>query len=163
MYEIQKGPESRYYHYFQTWPDDTEILFEWSPKEMEELQDDSLAEESKDHYSDYKLCFNQISGFLDKHPEFFKPESYREDIFKLCYVLLTNRCFGSEWKGLSQMVPSADMLNHDNVNVHYYVFDKNDNYIWPSNRYDIFDQKDKAKYLHNLNSFREHVGKVLKN
>jgi hypothetical protein len=34
-------------------------------------------------------------------------------------MLTTNRCFGSEWPGVCAMIPYAELINHENVDVQY--------------------------------------------
>lgn len=44
--------------------------------------------------------------------------------FKWVYILTTNRCFGSNWPGVCQMVPFADYVNHENVDTGFDCVDK---------------------------------------
>jgi hypothetical protein len=39
-------------------------------------------------------------------------------------MLTTNRCFGSNWPGICAMIPYADLINHENVDVEYDYVDK---------------------------------------
>jgi hypothetical protein len=32
-------------------------------------------------------------------------------------MLTTNRCFGSNWPGVCCMIPYADLINHENVDI----------------------------------------------
>jgi hypothetical protein len=41
------------------------------------------------------------------------------------YILTTNRCFSSNWSGVSQMVPFADYVNHENVDTGFDCVDEN--------------------------------------
>ena len=44
--------------------------------------------------------------------------------FKWVYILTTNRCFGSNWPGVCQMVPFADFLNHENIDTNFDCVDE---------------------------------------
>ena len=39
--------------------------------------------------------------------------------YKWVTMLTTNRCFGSTWLGVCAMIPYADLINHENVDVQY--------------------------------------------
>ncbi len=43
--------------------------------------------------------------------------------YKWVYILSANRCFSSNWPSVCQMVPFADQLNHENVDVNYDCLD----------------------------------------
>jgi len=58
-------------------------------------------------------------GVLTKYPEHFNEQSIAMPVFTWVYVLLTNRCFASPWYNNSHMVPFADFINHENVDVYY--------------------------------------------
>jgi hypothetical protein len=38
-------------------------------------------------------------------------------------MLTTNRCFGSNWPGICAMIPYAELINHENVDVMYDYID----------------------------------------
>jgi hypothetical protein len=38
-------------------------------------------------------------------------------------MLTTNRCFGSNWPGICAMIPYAELINHENVDVMYDYLD----------------------------------------
>jgi hypothetical protein len=38
-------------------------------------------------------------------------------------MLTTNRCFGSNWPGVCAMIPYAELINHENVDVQYDYLD----------------------------------------
>ena len=42
----------------------------------------------------------------------------------MVYILAASRTFSSNWNGVSQMIPFADQLNHENVNCTYDCRDK---------------------------------------
>ena len=63
--------------------------------------------------------WNKLYKCLSRYPELFKPETIGFNKFKWVYILTMNRCFASNWPCVSQMVPFADQINHENVNVYY--------------------------------------------
>lgn len=34
-------------------------------------------------------------------------------------MLTTNRCFSTNWPGISAMIPYAELINHENVDVQF--------------------------------------------
>lgn len=38
-------------------------------------------------------------------------------------MLTTNRCFGSNWPGVCAMIPYAELINHENVDIQYDYLD----------------------------------------
>ena len=39
-------------------------------------------------------------------------------------MLTTNRCFGSNWPGVCAMIPYAELINHENVDIQYDYIDR---------------------------------------
>lgn len=52
---------------------------------------------------------------MRNYPDLFPESAIGLNKFKWVYILTTNRCFGSNWPGVCQMVPFADYVNHENV------------------------------------------------
>lgn len=66
---------------------------------------------------------------LSKYPEYFKEEGISLYKYKWVYILTTNRCFGSNWPGVCAMIPYAELINHENVDVQYDYLDLEGNSI----------------------------------
>jgi hypothetical protein len=79
--------------------------------------------EAEKQYGDLMESWNTLYKVLSLHPDMFKPESISLYRFKWIFILATNRCFSSNWPGVCQMVPYADQLNHENVDVNYDCLD----------------------------------------
>jgi hypothetical protein len=67
--------------------------------------------------------WKRLYDCLVNYPDYFNPESISLYRFKWVYILTTNRCFSSNWPGVCQMVPFADQINHENVDVNYDCLD----------------------------------------
>lgn len=105
------------------WPKNADILMNWEKSDLEFLQDPTLMHEGQKQYNDVLNSWNKLYRVLEKYPQFFKPESITFYKFKWVYILTTSRCFSSNWPGVCQMVPFADQLNHENINVNYDCLD----------------------------------------
>jgi hypothetical protein len=105
------------------WPKDTDILMNWDEESLEELQDPTLVVEAEKQYSEFMQSWNKLYKVLSQYPDYFKPESIQLYRYKWVTILTTNRCFSSNWPGVCQMVPFADQINHENVNVNYDCLD----------------------------------------
>ena len=101
------------------WPRDSDILLNWEEEDLEYLQDPTLMAEAEKQYNRMMETWNRLYTVLSQYPAYFKPESIGLYRFKWLYILSTNRCFSSNWPGVCQMVPFADQLNHENVDVNY--------------------------------------------
>jgi hypothetical protein len=123
LHEIQKGPKSRYHQMIKMWPRDTDILMNWEEEDLEWLQDETLKNEAERAYNDMMDTWNRLYAVLVQYPQFFNPESISLYRFKWVTILTTNRCFSSNWPGVCQMVPFADQINHENVDVNYDCYD----------------------------------------
>ena len=115
MYQMSLGEKSQYYMYFQTLPEDTDILMNWNDGDLEWLQDPTLAEDAEKGYEEFMEQWNALYKVLRNYPELFPETAISLNVFKWIYMLTTNRCFGSNWPGVCQMVPYADNVNHENV------------------------------------------------
>jgi len=82
-----------------------------------------LQQEAEKQYSEMLESWNKLYECLSQYPDVFMPESISLFRFKWVLILTTNRCFSSNWPGVCQMVPFADQLNHENVDVNYDALD----------------------------------------
>lgn len=63
---------------------------------------------------------------LEQYPEFYPDrEMISFEKYKWVYMLTTNRCFGSNWPGVCAMIPYAEFINHENVDIQYDYVDEN--------------------------------------
>jgi|LauGreDrversion4_2_1035121.scaffolds.fasta_scaffold46716_5 hypothetical protein len=97
----------------------------WAEQDLEWLQDVTLAEDAAKGYEDFSLQWNQLYMCLRKYPSVFPESAIGLNKFKYVYILTTNRCFSSNWSGVSQMVPFADYVNHENVDTGFDCVDEN--------------------------------------
>ena len=105
------------------WPKDTDILMNWDEESLEELQDPTLIQEAERQYNDFMDNWQRLYEVLSMYTEVFKPESISLNRYKWVFILTTNRCFSSNWPSVCQMVPYADQINHENVQVNYDCLD----------------------------------------
>ena len=67
--------------------------------------------------------WNKLYKCLSLYPDFFKEEFISLYKYKWIYILTTNRCFGSNWASVCAMIPFAELINHENVDVQYDYLD----------------------------------------
>ena len=108
---------------FDIWPRDTEILFNWEPEDLEWLQDATLEGDCNRQYQDFLTSWDKLYRCLSQYPELFSEESIALYRYRWVYMLTTNRCFGSNWPGICAMIPYAELINHENVDVMYDYLD----------------------------------------
>lgn len=60
---------------------------------------------------------------LRKYKNLFREDDITLNKFKYLYILSINRVFSSAWKDVSQFVPFADCVNHENVDTAFDCFD----------------------------------------
>ena len=87
----------------------------WDEEDLEWLQDPTMGEDAEKGYEEYMSQWESLYKCLKNYPDLFDSESIGMNKFKYVYILTTNRCFSSNFPGVSQMVPFADFLNHENV------------------------------------------------
>lgn len=73
IFEKLKGRKSFYYPYFQV-AEAPEIVSDWTPEEMDELQDPYLVWECRKNKREIDALWNDLWGVIEKYPEFFPPE-----------------------------------------------------------------------------------------
>ena len=66
---------------------------------------------------------------LRHYPDLFKEKDIGMNIFKYVYILCTNRAFSSNFQGITQMVPYADFINHENVDTGFDCLDEKGNSV----------------------------------
>lgn len=90
--------------------------------------------------------WNKLFEVLNKYPDVFKPSSISFNRYKYVYIVSASRTFSSNWDGVSQMVPFADLINHENVNSSYDCRDqKSGEYIQPNEEEKMLQEKEKKK------------------
>lgn len=70
------------------------------------------------------MQWDQLYRCLRNYPDLFPESAIGLNKFKYVYILTTNRCFSSNWPGVSQMVPFADYVNHENVDTGFDCVDE---------------------------------------
>jgi len=111
----------------ECWPKDADILMNWEEEDLKWLQDETLVQDGMKASDELMESWNTVYKCLSQYPELFKPESISLNRYKWVSILTTNRCFSSTWSGVSQMVPFADNLNHENVDTIYEMLDAEGN------------------------------------
>lgn len=145
------------------WPQDADILMNWDEDSLEELQDPTLAQEAEKQYNEMMENWNTLYECLSKYPDVFQPSSISFNRFKWVYIIAASRCFSSSWSGVSQMIPFADQINHENVNVTYDCRDPITGVYFPSSeqleKMDEAVRKDKqsSKEQQLIKDFREEM------
>lgn len=117
LFHLNLGEASRHYEMMSCWPrpHETDILMNWTDEDLEWLQDETLAEDAQRGYEEFTTQWNQLYKCLRQYPDILPEKAIGLNKFKYVYMLTTNRCFSSNWEGVSQMVPFADYVNHENV------------------------------------------------
>jgi len=99
----------------------------WDDDDLEWLQDPTLAEDAVKGSEEMMVQWEKLYKVLKKYPELFPETAISMYKFKWVYILTTNRCFGSNWPGVCQMVPYADFVNHENVDTGFDCLDMQGN------------------------------------
>lgn len=89
----------------------------WDEEDLILLQDPTLQEDAEKEFDDFTIMWKTLYECLSQYPDLFPESAIDMYTFKWVYMLSTNRCFGSNWPGICQMVPFADFLNHENLDV----------------------------------------------
>jgi hypothetical protein len=119
MFELGKGEKSFWKPMFDVWPKDTDILFNWDQSDIEWLQDTTLEGDANKQYQDFLNSWEKLYRCLTKYPQYFSEDSISLYRYRWIYMLTTNRCFGSNWPSICAMIPYAELINHENVDVMY--------------------------------------------
>ncbi|KAK5153270.1 hypothetical protein LTR04_006246 [Oleoguttula sp. CCFEE 6159] len=77
MYEYLKGPESRWWPYFDVLPSKFDTLMFWSSDELDELQASAVRDKIGKKYTD-QVFRNDIVGMIAKHPDILLPTGTSE-------------------------------------------------------------------------------------
>jgi hypothetical protein len=83
-----------------------------------------LAEDAGKGYDEFTTHWNNLYKVVRNYPELFPERAIGLNRYKYVYILTTNRCFSSSWDGVSQMVPFADYVNHENVDTGFDCIDQ---------------------------------------
>ena len=108
---------------FQTWPEEPDILMNWDDEDLEFLQDSTLIEDAERSQDEYFTQWEELYSVLVQYPDLFQEKDITMNKFKYVYILTINRAFSSPWPGVSLMVPYADFLNHENVDLGFSCVD----------------------------------------
>jgi len=60
-----------------------------------------LTEEAVKGYEDFSMQWDQLYRCLRNYPDLFPESAIGLNKFKYVYILTTNRCFSSNWPGVS--------------------------------------------------------------
>lgn len=82
-------------------------------------------QDAEKSYDDFLGQWDKLYKCLKNYPALFGANDISVNRFKWVYILLTNRCFGSNFLGIYQMVPFADNINHENVDTGFDCVDAN--------------------------------------
>jgi len=162
LYQISLGEKSRYFDQIAMWPRDTDILMNWDDEEFEWLQDPTLTNDAERCYDEFLTQWDKLYKVLRKYPEQFAERDIALNKFEWVYVLLTNRCFGSNFLGIYQMAPFADFLNHENVDTGFDCVDEKGESLYSLKEKDEEEERE-AKWRHqeDQNDFITHMKKDL--
>lgn len=124
LYEHSKGEKSRFHHLISALPRDQDIMMTWPSSDLELFEDYELKRSVEWSRNEMNESFDKWSAALLRYPEMFDPKLVTYENFSWLYCLLYNRCFGTTNFGYVQMIPVAEMLNHDCTRTHYKVIEK---------------------------------------
>lgn len=96
----------------------------WESEDLDWLQDQTMLEEADKWFADFMESWNKLYKCLSQYPEYFAEKSISLYRYKWIYMLTTNRCFGTDWKGVCSVIPYAELINHENVDVQYDYYNK---------------------------------------
>lgn len=82
------------------WPKEADILMNWKEEDLKWLQDESLAADAEKGYDAFLAQWDALYGCLKNYPSLFAPGDISVNKFKWVHILLTNRCFGSNFLGI---------------------------------------------------------------
>ncbi|GBG32761.1 Histone-lysine N-methyltransferase setd3 [Hondaea fermentalgiana] len=115
MHERLQGKDSFWFPYLEVLPTPGGIG-EWSHEEQLELQDRDLVAEARRRPGALKRLYSQVQEAIELSGLY--PAQYSFELFKWAWMVIQSRAFGRRlpW---TAMVPFADCLNHNNVQVKY--------------------------------------------
>lgn len=124
--ELSKGPDSSWHTYLKNLPTDIEVLSDWSPEELTELQDEVLLQYNVNKNIQEFECNLAIQEIFKKYPDIIKSEFV--DKVEWAWKVICTRAFGRCLPLLS-LIPVADYFNHANVLTNYFygLVDEEDN------------------------------------
>lgn len=115
MYEKLKGTNSFWHPYFSTLTGYNNLI-DWSPDELNELQDPLIVYDNMKWKQRIKRIWGGIQKIIEKFPEYFPPERDLENEFLWSWKVCCTR--GYAWEG-GMLIPMADNLNHGEVYTSY--------------------------------------------
>ena len=118
MFEKERGHDSFWYPYLAMLPWPCSVA-DWSPTELNELQDRRLMQEATMRPVKLKKKYNLLMTLLcDKYSDLFSKETFTLEKYVFAWMTIQARAFGRRipWTAL---VPFADCLNHTNVQTKY--------------------------------------------
>ena len=109
-HEMTKGEGSFWHPYFQI-TEKTDMLMQWGMKDLEQLQDTSLVDETLLEKAFLQEEYLVVIRMIQQYPKLFNPDLWTFEVFTEAFVLVVTRCFGYELPGL-MLLPYADLANH---------------------------------------------------
>ena len=108
-----------WYHFIRNLPDEVDIPCFWHEKEWELFRDPKIRKGLLRQLNTYKKIEQDLLALIQAYPALFpsKSASYCSEKIKRYYTHLFSRAFGPV--DYLMMVPLAEMLNHENVNVSF--------------------------------------------
>lgn len=113
IYEKFKGAGSKWHNYF-TAISDLEILSDWDPSELLQLQDPFLVQQSEETLEQIEKIFTELLEIFNEHSDYFPQGQNLKDIFNWSWRLLSTRAFDHEEL---RVIPMADFINFANSEV----------------------------------------------
>jgi hypothetical protein len=113
-------------------------------------------------YDEFLTQWDKLYKVLRKYPEQFAERDIALSKFQWVYILLTNRCFGSNFLGIYQMTPFADFLNHENVDTGFDCVNEKGESIYSLKERDEEEERDaKRRHEEDQHEFITHMKKDL--
>ena len=101
-------------------------------------------------YQEFLNSWDRLYKCLTGYPEYFSEDSISLYRYRWVYMLTTNRCFGSNWSSICAMIPYAELINHENVDVMYDYLDAQTGKTLTSRRENRKKQDKEARLYHLL-------------
>lgn len=112
-YQTSRGSESPYAPWMAVIPKGLESLDEWSDKELEELQNETLAQAARQKHKTLAETGKKIATHLSsKHPSVFPPSMFTPALVSWGIATVSARAYGRRLPEPA-LVPFADCFNHN--------------------------------------------------
>ena len=133
--ELAKGEKSAFYDVISVLPRDQDVLAMWPADHLALFEDPELSRRVAWRQDLMKKSFDSMNEVLVKYPDVFDMKVFTYENFAWMYCLLLNRCFGKKNFGFVQMIPIAELLNHDCTETHYNIMRFNEERKEVSSKY----------------------------